>query len=162
MAVNGRKALRPERESIKTPIAGNIALRMTLSEVMHVHIPTLTLESTFRDAVDKMDIYQFPALVIVDAARIPIGVITEGDLARAVVAKGDVTSLASMKAVDFASRAPIVARHDDEIAEALHLMLNRGLTLLPVVLDERLAGVVLRVDLMQALITDVASPLERD
>ncbi len=38
--------------------------------MLHAHIPTLTTESTFRDAVDKMDIYQFPALVVVDASQI--------------------------------------------------------------------------------------------
>ena len=57
---------------------------MTLSEVMHVHIPTLGLDSTFRDAADKMDIYQFPALVIVDSDKAPVAVVTEGDLARAI------------------------------------------------------------------------------
>jgi len=44
---------------------------MTLREVLHAHIPTLSLEGTVRDAVDKMDVYQFPALVIVDPDRIP-------------------------------------------------------------------------------------------
>src|SRR6185503_4703485 len=79
---------------------------MTLSEVMHVHIPTLTPESTFRDAVDKMDIYQFPALVIVDPDKAPVAVITEGDLARAVSAKGDVVGLNASKALDFATMQP--------------------------------------------------------
>ena len=46
---------------------------MTLREVLHAHIPTLTRESTIRDAVDKMDIYQFPALVVVDDDSMPIG-----------------------------------------------------------------------------------------
>ena len=32
---------------------------MTLREVVHAHIPTLNAESTVRDAVDKMDVYQF-------------------------------------------------------------------------------------------------------
>ena len=53
---------------------------MTLREVLHAHIPTLDRDSTIRDAVDKMDIYQFPGLVVVDERSTPIGVITEGDV----------------------------------------------------------------------------------
>lgn len=132
---------------------------MTLSEVMHVHIPTLSLESTLRDAVDKMDIYQFPALTIVDAERSPVGVITEGDLARAISARGDIVSLSASKALDFATLKPAVADAGLEVSEALHLMLTQGFTILPVVADGRLAGIVLRIDLMQALLMDVASPL---
>jgi CBS domain-containing protein len=37
-------------------------------------------------------------------------------------------------------------------------MLSRGLTILPVTDEGRLAGVVLRVDLMQAMLMDAAEP----
>ena len=57
---------------------------MTLREVLHAHIPVLHADSTVRDAVDKMDIYQFPGLVIVDEDHAPIAVLTEGDVVRAV------------------------------------------------------------------------------
>jgi CBS domain-containing protein len=43
-----------------------------------------------------------------------------------------------------------------EIGDALHLMLNSGLTILPVVESQKLYGIVLRVDLMQALFMDLA------
>lgn len=132
---------------------------MTLSEVMHVHIPTLSPESTFRDAVDKMDIYQFPALVIIDQEKRPVAVVTEGDLSRAVSAKGDVTGLSAARIDGFATRKPQTAEAGMEIGDALHLMLGNGLSILPVTRDGRLAGLVLRVDLMQALLMDVASPI---
>ncbi len=135
---------------------------MTLSEVMHVHIPTLSLDATFRDAVDKMDIYQFPALVFVDNDKRPQAVISEGDLARAVSAKGDATGLSETKAIGYATTEPVVAKADMEISDALHLMLDRGLTCLPVTRDDILVGIVLRVDLLQALITDAVSPLAED
>ncbi len=135
---------------------------MTLSEVMHVHIPTLSLESTVREAVDKLDIYQFPALVIVDADKAPVAVITEGDLARAVSQKGDVVGLSGTRALDFATLKPAVADLSLEVSEALHLMLTQGLTVLPVVYEGRLSGIVLRVDLMQALLMDVAQLLPQN
>lgn len=130
---------------------------MTLREVLHAHIPTLTRESTVRDAVDKMDIYQFPALVVVDESTSPIAVLTEGDLCRVATTRENLTSLAQEPAFVHASKDPTTAHPDTEIGEAFHLMLNSGLTLLPVVEETRLIGVVLRVDLMQAMMMDCLS-----
>ena len=127
---------------------------MTLREVLHAHIPTLWPESTVRDAVDKMDVYQFPALVIVDEEQRPLGVITEGDLCRAATGRGNLTSLALDPALVHASKDPKTLGPDAEIGEAYHTMLNSGLTLLPIVEDGRLIGVVLRVALMHAMLLD--------
>ena len=130
---------------------------MTLREILHAHIPTLTEESTVRDAVDKMDVYQFPALVVVNEDRAPIGVLTEGDLCRAVNQRGNLASMSSEPAHIYASKMPTIANPDLEISDALHKMLSSGLTVLPVVDDGRLSGIVLRVDLMQALLTDLSA-----
>ncbi|MFM9874085.1 MAG: CBS domain-containing protein [Fimbriimonadaceae bacterium] len=127
---------------------------MILREVLHAHIPTLTHESTVRDAVDKMDIYQFPALVIVDQNQTPTHVITEGDLARATQKRGQITALTSEPAYLFATEKPTVATPNTEISDALYLMLNQGLTILPIVDETILIGIVLRIDLMQALLMD--------
>ena len=128
---------------------------MTLREVLHAHIPTLTPESTFRDAVDKMDIYQFPALVVVDKAMKPVGVLTEGDLCRAVTRADGLIALSDQPAYAYATKEPTVESADTEISDALHRMLMSGLTLLPVVEDGRLSGIVLRTNLMQAMLMDV-------
>ncbi len=128
---------------------------MTLREVLHAHIPTLTEESTVRDAVDKMDIYQFPALVVVSSDDAPVGVITEGDLCRGVSGRGNLTSMADEPAIIYASKDPTTMPPDTEIGDALHKMLNSGLTVLPIVEQNRLSGIVLRVDLMQAMLLDV-------
>lgn len=127
---------------------------MTLREVVHAHIPVLYEDSTIRDAVDKMDIYQFPALVVVNSDHEPIAVVTEGDVARAVTMKGSLTAIAKDPAHVYGSKDPRTARADAEVSDALHMMLNSGTTLLPVTDRDRLAGVVLRVDLMQAMLQD--------
>lgn len=108
-----------------------------------------------RDAVDKMDIYQFSGLVIVDDDMAPVGVITEGDVARAVSHRGNLTSMSEEPAMIYASKEPIIVAPDTEISDAFHRMLSSGLTILPVVDERRLAGVVFRVDLMQAMLMDV-------
>lgn len=130
---------------------------MTLREVLHAHIPTLGPESTFRDAVDKMDIYQFPALVIVDEEGAVNAVITEGDICRAVHQQDGAIQLSRQPAIRFATADPICADPDTEIGDALHLMLSKGITLLPVVQENRLEGIVLRIDLLQAMLMDAAT-----
>lgn len=127
---------------------------MTLREVLHAHIPTLAADSTVRDAVDKMDIYQFPALVFVDGDNRPTHVITEGDLARATLKSGKITAIGQEPAYLFATAQPTTAGPSAEISDALHQMLGQGLTVLPVVDDGVFIGVVLRIDLMQALLMD--------
>ena len=129
---------------------------MTLREVLHAHIPVLTVESTVRDAVDKMDVYQFPALVVVDENAKPIAVLTEGDVCRAVAHRDSVTSMSNEPACFYGTQDPVVASPDMEIGEAFHRMVSSGLTLLPVVDESRLIGIVLRVDLIQAMMMDSA------
>lgn len=131
---------------------------MILREVLHAHIPVLTEISTVRDAVDKMDIYQFPALVVVNLDHAPIAVITEGDVCRAVARRDNFVSMADEPALVYATKEPVIADVNMEISDALHKMLASGLTILPITDEGRLAGVVLRVDLMQALMMDAASP----
>lgn len=128
---------------------------MTLREVLHAHIPTLNAESSLRDAVDKMDVYQFPALVVVDQDLRPTHVVTEGDVCRAVQRKGSVTRLSTERVTTFATPDPVTAGPDAEVSDSLYTMLNSGLTVLPVVQEDRLMGVVLRVDLMQAILLGV-------
>lgn len=129
---------------------------MTLREVMHAHIPWLTMESTVRDAVDKMDIYQFPALVVVSEEMKPVAVLTEGDVCRAVFRRDSLVGMSQEPAFHLGSQDPTCADPETEIGAAFHVMLSSGLTILPVVSEDRLIGIVLRVDLMQAMLMDAS------
>jgi CBS domain-containing protein len=127
---------------------------MVLAEVLHAHIPRLGPKASVRDAVDMMDIYQFSGLVITDDDQQVLGVLTEGDICRAVQQQSGLMALASEPAIRFATQEPICARPEMEVSDALHLMLSRGLTLLPVADGPAFLGMVLRVDLMQAMLMD--------
>lgn len=130
---------------------------MTLREVLHAHIPVLTQISTIRDAVDKMNLYQFPALVVVDERSRPVGVVTEGDICRSASKRDSLVELMHEPAHIHGTASPEMASAEMEIGDAFHRMLMSGLTLLPVVEGDRLLGVVLRADLMQALMADRAA-----
>jgi CBS domain-containing protein len=127
---------------------------MTLREVLHAHVPVLTLTSTVRDAVDKMDVYQFPGLVIVDEDQRPVGVLTEGDVCRSVTESGCLTAMAQEAAHRLCTPDPTVASPDMEVSDAFHQMLSQGITVLPIVEDGRFSGMVLRTDLMHAMLLD--------
>lgn len=127
---------------------------MRLREILHAHIPLLTEDSTVRDAVDKMDVYQFPALVIVDDERRPIAVVTEGDLVRGIQGQDNLIRMANDPVIAYATKDPTTLPADAEIGDAFYKMVMSGLTILPVVEDDCLAGVVLRIDLMQAMLYD--------
>ena len=129
---------------------------MTLHEIVHAHLPTLTHGHTFRDAADRMDLYQFPALVVLDQDRRVTHVVTEGDLCRAATARGDVTSLAREPVIIYATADPFTAEASTEVSEALHVMLSRGLTILPVIEEAVFLGVVFRCDLIVAMMMDVS------
>lgn len=133
---------------------------MTLREIVHAHIPTLRPQSTVRDAVDKMDIYQFPALVIATDELKVLAVVTEGDLCRAMQRAGGIMKLSHETLLTIATPEPTVAHPDMEVSDALHMMLSSGITMLPVVEHGRLTGMVLRVDLMQAMLMDRATPTD--
>jgi CBS domain-containing protein len=132
---------------------------MTLREVLHAHVPVLSLSSTVRDAVDKMDVYQFPALVVLDGDQRPVGVLTEGDVCRSVTDLGSLTALAHEPAHRLCTPDPTVASPEMEVSDAFHQMLSQGITLLPVVEEGRFTGLVMRIDLMHAMILDSEPPL---
>lgn len=130
---------------------------MTLREVLHAHIPTLTRESTVRDAVDKMDVYQFPALVMLNSENEPIAVVTEGDICRAASQNDGVISMSQEPVSSYATVDPTCAHANTEISDALHLMLSKGITVLPVIDEGKFIGMVLRIDLIQAMMIDLTS-----
>lgn len=129
-------------------------LNVIIREALHAHIPLLAANSTVRDAVDKMAIYQFQALVVVDEGQFPIAVVTEGDLCRAVGQRDSFSEMQNEPVLIHATHDPRYVSGEVEIGEAFHLMVGSGLTLLPVVDDGILSGIVTRIDLMEALFLD--------
>ncbi|MBL8064822.1 MAG: CBS domain-containing protein [Chthonomonadaceae bacterium] len=132
---------------------------MTLREVLHAHVPTLTPDSTVRDAVDKLDIYQFPGLILLNTDLFPIAVVTEGDICRAAQQHDSLAALRDEPVIQFATPDPTTASPSMEISDALHLMFSQGITILPIVDMGVFCGLVLRVDLMHAMFLD-ARPVQ--
>lgn len=125
---------------------------MTLQEVLHAHIPTLRTDSCIRDAVDRMDLYQYRALLVVDEDWKPVATVTESDLVESLLKAEDLVKWSRQPLMSCPIQPPALAAPDDDVQASLLRMLAEGCEMLAVVQASRLVGVVTRVDLMQALL----------
>lgn len=106
-------------------------------------------------ALEVLDRRNVTSLPVVDEVGRILGLIGEADMIRQVVESGStlgqhrrhVATLVS----DVMTRDVLTIRADDDIAAALAAMNNTGLQSLPVVLHDRVAGMLSRRDIIRAL-----------
>ena len=110
------------------------------------HIPTVPLGSKVRQAVAEMNAKKLGATLVVDRDRRLAGIITDGDLRRALTGRDDIHD---MTVEEVMSSSPKVIHEDQTAAEALGIMELYAITLL-VILDRqnRIEGVVHLHDLL--------------
>jgi arabinose-5-phosphate isomerase len=122
--------------------AGRLGKRLTLkvSDLMHggSRNPTITLGSSWMDVVRAISKGGLGAVNVVDRADHLAGVITDGDLRRA-IQRMDHAALENLTGDEIMTREPVVATPDLLAYDALHLMEERTsqISVLPVVDDER-------------------------
>ena len=131
------KGLTPDDFAVNHP-AGQLGKRLTLTvaDLMHFGAdnPTIGLSAMWVDAVKAITAGGLGAVNVVDGAGRLAGIITDGDLRRA-IQKSDQASLAKLKCDDIMTRSPTVARPDLLAYDALRLMEDRPsqISVLPVV-----------------------------
>jgi len=109
-------------------------------------IPRVSLRSPFRELVEEINAKQLGATLVVDGDLRLAGIVTDGDLRRALARGLDVRGL---EAKDLMSPSPKTVQEDQTAAEALALMEMFAITLLAI-LDphKRVLGVVHLHDLL--------------
>ena len=131
------KGLTSDDFAINHP-AGRLGKRLTLrvSDLMHsgAENPTIPSGSSWMEVVRAISKGGLGAVTVVDSAGRLAGIITDGDLRRA-IEQTNYESLAELKCDDFMTRKPTVAAADLLAFEALHLMEERPsqIAVLPVV-----------------------------
>src|SRR4051812_44565596 len=111
---------------------------MRIREVMTQAVITAEASDTLRRVGELMRDRNVGSVVVCEGGR-PVGVITDRDLALAVVADGvDVDEGVG----DYASRPLVTGLTDMEIEEAVALMVQHRIRRLPVTEDDELAGIV--------------------
>jgi CBS domain-containing protein len=109
-----------------------------IDEVMTHNVVSADVSATLRDVAGLMRDHNVGSVVICDSSR-PVGLITDRDLALAVVADG-VTP--EDEAGAHASRPLVTAQNEMDLEEAAALMVQHRIRRLPVTDGHQLAGIV--------------------
>nr|CAA9273283.1 hypothetical protein AVDCRST_MAG63-3117 [uncultured Armatimonadetes bacterium] len=144
---------------------------MLIREIMTIYPVRVEITSTMRRAAEIISLAEASDLMVIDDERNFVGVLSEGDILRAVLPNFDEILAAGgslADAFDFFARkgqelsgrpiAPLVIRNaivvkpEDEAAMAASVMVEKQIRRLPVVDGGKLVGTVSRADICRALI----------
>lgn len=112
-------------------------------------VSSVKTEATALEAAEIMAEANIAAVVVTDGNDKLIGIVTERDLTRQVVAKGQVSSQVMIG--DIMTKNPDTLAPDDSAIDALKLMQTRRYRHLPVVVDDKCIGMVSVRDLYQSV-----------
>ena len=149
MTVMKVKGLTPDDFAVNHP-AGRLGKRLTLrvADLMHCdgENPTIPIGSSWVEVVRAISRGGLGAVCVVDADNRLAGIITDGDLRRA-IEKTNPESLASLTGDDFMTRKPAVATRELLAFDALRLMEDRPrqISVLPVVDEDGICVGLIRV-----------------
>jgi len=139
-----------KRDFIKFHPGGSLGERLSISvkQVMFTddHVPKVVLGSKVEDAIKEIDSKEIGATIVVDRDDKLSGIITDGDLRRALTKRKNIHKL---KVEEIMTTSPRTVEEDQTAAEALGIMELYGITHL-VILDrrKRVKGVVHLHDLL--------------
>ncbi len=112
---------------------------MQLSEIMTAAVVTADPGSSALEVAQLMRDHAVGSVVIVDPEGTPTAMVTDRDLAIRVLAE----EAGSEAVIDQSASRPLITGEPDmELEEAAALMVQHRIRRLPVVLDDRLAGIV--------------------
>jgi len=114
-------------------------------DIMKKNVISIDASMTVQDAAKMMDDASIGAIVVLENG-IAIGIVTERDLARRIVAKGK-SLTTNVKEV--MSSPLIVINPDETVWEAAQLMKTRKIHRMPAVKENRLVGIVTTSDMVR-------------
>ena len=132
---------------------------MAIGEICSREVVLTTKDMSVRAAAQLMREYHVGALVVVDATsgvRVPVGILTDRDIAVGIVAKGldaDSLTVGEVMTPDLTT-----ARERDGVAETIERMRAKGVRRLPVVDDGgALVGIVTADDFVDLLAEEMGA-----
>jgi CBS domain-containing protein len=124
---------------------------MLIREVMTSPAVTVTPYTTTHEALRLLDEYRITALPALDDDGRVIGVVNETDLLAMVPDADHGLPPQQRRVRDLMSQPAVTVSADSTVAEAVRLMTTAGVRSLPVVVDDRIVGIVSRSDLIHTL-----------
>ena len=144
---------------------------MLVREIMAIHPICIAVDTDMRRAAEIISIGEVSDLMVLDLQKKFVGVLSEGDLLRAllpnfdeVLAAGGTLSgvfrffvnkgrdLASRPIAPLIIRTPITVKPDDDVAQIATIMVQKQIRRLPVVENDQLLGTISRADICRAVI----------
>jgi len=122
-------------------------MSLKIESVMVVDVVTVGAEATVGEAVELMNKNEIGCLVVVDEEEKPVGIITERDLLKRVLAKRKDPVRSKVK--DIMSKPLVTGTPHMDIEAAVRLMFKHKIKKLPVTEDGRLVGLVTLTDLVR-------------
>lgn len=122
--------------------------QLKVSDIMTTDVVTARPDETIVDAARKMAENKIGSVIVVDDTGTIIGIVTEGDIVRRVVARGLDPSQTIVETI--MTRNPVTIYEDASLSDASELMKRKGIGHLPVVNENgRLVGIITRSDIVR-------------
>lgn len=120
---------------------------------------TIAESSTVYEAIGLMGEKNIGALAVIDAAGKLVGVMSERDYSRKVVLQGRTSR--ETKVGDILSRPVVSVERKDPIAKCMHLMTQLRIRHLPVLVEDRLVGLISMGDIVNWVMESQKSTIEQ-
>ena len=103
-----------------------------IKEVMFTgdRIPLVAIDQTVRETIFEIDKKKLGASLVVDNSLVLLGIVTDGDIRRALLCWKDI---AGLKVAKIMSKSPKMIDEEKKVSEAVALMEHNAITVLPVV-----------------------------
>ena len=120
--------------------------RLTDFMISENRIPTVNLDATLKNALDKMTEFSHGTCIFLNNLKHVVGILTDGDLRRLLLTKQEtLPALLVSPAITFGTRNPITMRSDNSLEEAIALMDSKSIWDIPIVDEKnRLIGILNR------------------
>jgi CBS domain-containing protein len=124
-------------------------MSMAQRDFYRTEVASVRDDAPVRELVERMAGYAVGCVVVVDAEKRPVGIVTDRDLAIRVVAQGRDPS--TLRALDVMSKPLVTAAPDERLESIAERMRSAAVRRLPVVHDGRLSGLVALDDIVVEL-----------
>ncbi len=121
----------------------------TILATKGTHVVTVRPEQTIREAVRLLVQHNIGALVAVDEAGQPVGIISERDIVRA-AARYEDRDICTMRVEEIMTKDLITGTPQDDVHSVAHTMTERRIRHLPIMEGGKLAGIVSIGDVLKA------------
>jgi CBS domain-containing protein len=121
---------------------------LKIEDWMSKPVKSTTKETPLRKAIKIMDEFNIGSLPVVENDK-PVGVLTERDILRRVVAKD--VDVDKKTVADIMTKNPVTIQHDASILEATRMMSENNFRRLLVVKNGKLIGVATAKDIIEVM-----------